>query len=66
MINSRECWDYDVAVDDVNDDRTGDACPSNAGRIIPPQGNGVYVPGVDANKDDIRDGDVFESVVDVV
>lgn len=58
--NDRDGSDDDIPTDDVKNDRTGGASPSNAERIISPQENGVYEKWVDAHEDENRICDVCE------
>lgn len=66
VVNNREFWDDDAAIGDVNDDHTGGVGPSDARRIIFPQGDLVDAQRVDAHEDENGVGDVCASVADVV
>lgn len=45
--NKLEGWDEDILTSNVRDDCNGGEGPSNAGRVIYLQGNGVQVQGID-------------------
>lgn len=65
VFNKRKGCDDEVAIDDVNDARTGGAGLSNAGSIISLQVNGVYAQGVDEQEEDNGICDVCESAANV-